>query len=149
MSEIDYQSLEEAIEVARLDQNWAGLKQNLQEYAHVFDRTQEVATQFHANLKEIKCHYWVCFAEYTFHVNGDFTASIDCLRRASAFNYSNFEIRILIVRFFLLACRPTITKYQEFHSNQIKNNKTLTNFDESNLQLYLYLGDFAKVSCSN
>jgi hypothetical protein len=138
------QMCEDKIEVARLDQDWETVKAALQEYSKVFDFTYDISTKYHANLKEMKSYYWVCSAEYTFHLTGDFNASIDCLRRAGAFHYSSLEIRILIIRFFLAACRQSITKLKSPLSTS-KSMKNVKNFDLENLQLYLYLGDFVKV----
>jgi hypothetical protein len=140
----DFDKLEETIEIARLDQNWQVVKEALQDYSKVFEIIYEVKTNYHFNGKEMKAYYWICLSEYTFHTSGDFTASIDCLRRASAFNYSSSELRMLIVRYFLISCYPTVIKYKSIHS-QAKNPKKLINFDMESLQLYLYLGDYAKV----
>ncbi len=144
-SNVVYQELEFQIDKARLDQDWESIKENLKKYAHIFDITGDVSTNLHTNAKEMKCYYWLCQSEVSFHLNGDFVASIDCLRRAVAFHYPSLEVRILIVRYFLYACKETMNKFKSSHGHR-KRISSLNNFDMENLQLVLYLGEFASVS---
>jgi hypothetical protein len=141
----EFQSLEDTIEVARLDQDWETVKSSLHQYSKIFDFNYDVSTRYHVNIKEMKCYYWICSAEYTFHLTGDFNGCIDGLRHAGAFHYASPEIRIMIIRFFLAACRPSILKLKAVTS-QLHHVKSLSNFDLENLDLQLYLGDYAKVN---
>ena len=150
ISDEDLWQLECNIEVQRLERNWTALKVSLEQYSHVFDRSMDRTTKFHASLKEMKSFYWCCTAELSFHSTLDFNASIDAIRRAVAFNVNNIQVRILIAHFLLCISQDSIgvlyPRDRRIGGGSITASNKLSNFDfDQDLSLASILGQYYEV----
>jgi hypothetical protein len=125
----DYWPIECSIENGRLERKWDVVKSNLDEYSEIFDLVYDTQTKYHSNLRDMKTFYWLVMAEYNFYSILDFHASMDCLRRAIAFDVSDVYVRCMAARMLLHICQPTL---QSFFSLDTKLKMNIERFKMKN-----------------
>jgi hypothetical protein len=122
----------ESLDKQRLNQEWDEMKKELEKLGTFFDQFEgPPATQ------QTKCYYWICSSEISFHAQNDFSGAVDCLRRASVFQFYNDDRRILTVRYFLRSFQSLYTCFSSPKSHLLVENtedlmKQLQNKEENN-----------------
>lgn len=125
----DFSSIEVSIENSRSERKWDVVKLSLEEYSEIFDLIYDTDTKYHANLRDMKTYYWLVMAEYHFYSILDFHATMDCLRRAIAFNVSDVSVRCMAAKMLLHICQPTL---QGFFSQDMKLRMNLERYKMKN-----------------